>query len=182
MKRIFRAKVFTSQSAAIAKLIVLHGENSYRVIHKSLQDFRPLRYSSRDSHAEAEHVNRGRDTSSFFPNIQVLDMPTLGDAADVNSLIKFLPHTCNVCGVTIPATVPQRSEFLEGLMNYPIYILFMTLRFCFRFVFVALMEYCLVNIVLGDSDGPKRAPENQKPDKVFDLAARVSCNVLLMLG
>ena len=85
-------------------------------------------------------------------------------------------------GVTIPATVPQRSEFLEGLMNYPIYILFMTLRFCFRFVFVALMEYCLVNIVLGDSDGPKRAPENQKPDKVFDLAARVSCNVLLMLG
>jgi len=23
-------------------------------------------------------------------------------------------------GVTIPATVPQRSEFPEGLMNYPI--------------------------------------------------------------
>ena len=47
---------------------------------------------------------------------------------------------------------------------------------------MALMEYCLVNIVLGDSDGPKRATENQKADKVFDLAARVSCNVLLMLG
>ena len=25
-------------------------------------------------------------------------------------------------GVTIPATVPQRSEFPEGLMNYPVYI------------------------------------------------------------
>jgi hypothetical protein len=23
-------------------------------------------------------------------------------------------------GVTIPATVPQRSEILEGLMNYPV--------------------------------------------------------------
>ena len=39
----------------------------YRVIHKSLQYFRPLRYSSRDGHAEGEHVNRGRDTPSFCP-------------------------------------------------------------------------------------------------------------------
>jgi hypothetical protein len=34
----------------------------YSVIHKSLRDFRPLRYSSRDGHAEGEHVNRGRDS------------------------------------------------------------------------------------------------------------------------
>ena len=26
-------------------------------------------------------------------------------------------------GVTIPATVPQRSEILEGLMNYPVYLI-----------------------------------------------------------
>ena len=51
----------------------------YRVIHKSLRDFRPLRYSSRDGHAEGEHVNRGRDTPSFYPTLQVLDMCTLGD-------------------------------------------------------------------------------------------------------
>jgi hypothetical protein len=25
-------------------------------------------------------------------------------------------------GVTIPATVPQRSEIPEGLMNYPVYL------------------------------------------------------------
>ena len=43
-------------------------------------------------------------------------MSTLGDAADVNPVIKFLPHTC----VTIPATVPQRSEIPEGLMNDPV--------------------------------------------------------------
>ena len=72
--------------------------NKYRVIRKSLRDFRPLRYSSRDGHAEGEHVNRGRDTPIFWPTLQVLDMSTLGDAADVNTLIQFLPHTCNVCG------------------------------------------------------------------------------------
>ena len=48
----------------------------YRVIHKSLRDFRPLRYSSRDGHAEVEHVNRKRDTPSFCPTLQVLDMLT----------------------------------------------------------------------------------------------------------
>jgi hypothetical protein len=64
----------------------------YRVIHKSLRDFRPLRYISRDVHAEGEHVNRGRDTQIFCPTLQVLDMCTRGDAADVNPVIKFLRH------------------------------------------------------------------------------------------
>ena len=117
----------------------------YRVIYKSLWDFRPLRYSSRDGHAEGEHVNRGRDTPSFCPTLQVLDMSTLGDAADVNPVIKFLPHTCNVCGrtetwsvspsvdmllfgMTIPATVLKRSEIPEGLMNYPVVSAWPTLR------------------------------------------------------
>ena len=63
----------------------------YRVIHKSLRDFRLSPYSSRDGHAEREHVNRGRDTPSFCPTLQVLDMSAFGDAADVNLVIKFLP-------------------------------------------------------------------------------------------
>ena len=67
----------------------------HRVIHKSLRDFRPLRYSSRDGHAEGKHVNRGRDTPSFCPTLQMLDKSTLVDAADVDPVIKFLPHTCN---------------------------------------------------------------------------------------
>ena len=50
----------------------------YRVIRKSLRDFRPLLYSSRDGHAEEEHVNRGTDTPSFCPTLEVLDMSTLG--------------------------------------------------------------------------------------------------------
>jgi hypothetical protein len=71
----------------------------YRVIHKSIRDFRPLRYSSRDGHAEGEHANRGRDIPSFCPTLQFLDMCTLGDAADVNPVIKFLRHDtrCNRC-------------------------------------------------------------------------------------
>jgi hypothetical protein len=35
---------------------------SYRVIHMSLRDFRPLRYSSRDGHAEGEHVKTEGET------------------------------------------------------------------------------------------------------------------------
>jgi hypothetical protein len=55
----------------------------YRVIHNSLWDFRPLRYSNRDGDAEEEHVNRGRDIPIFRATLQVLDMSILGDAADV---------------------------------------------------------------------------------------------------
>ena len=51
---------------------------THRIIHKSLRDFRPLQYSSRDGNAEGEHVNRGRHTPSFCPTLQVLDMSTLG--------------------------------------------------------------------------------------------------------
>jgi len=54
-----------------------YSDHLYRVIHKSLRDFRPLRYSSRDGHTEGEHVNRGRDTPSLCPTLQVPDMPTL---------------------------------------------------------------------------------------------------------
>ena len=65
----------------------------YRLNRKSLRDFELLRYSSWDGHAEGEYVKRGRDTLNFCPTIQVLDMSTLGDAADINPVIKFLPHT-----------------------------------------------------------------------------------------
>ena len=59
----------------------------YRVIHKSLRDFWLLlySYSSWDGHAEGGHVNRGRDTPSFCRTLQLLDMSTLGDTADVSA-------------------------------------------------------------------------------------------------
>ncbi|XP_017778610.1 PREDICTED: glycine receptor subunit alpha-2 isoform X2 [Nicrophorus vespilloides] len=40
---------------------------------------------------------------------------------------------------------------------------------CTIFVFMALMEYCLVNIVLGDSDAPK-PPAPPKKDPIFEVA------------
>jgi len=48
----------------------------------------------RDVHAQGDHVDTGRDTPSFFPTLQVLDMSILGDAADVNP--EFLPHTASL--------------------------------------------------------------------------------------
>jgi hypothetical protein len=80
----------------------------YRVIHKSLRDFRPLRYSSRDGYAEGEHVNRGRDTPSFCPTLQVFYRCTLGDAADVNPVIKFLRHPVYSVKVYLPALLGSR--------------------------------------------------------------------------
>jgi hypothetical protein len=73
----------------------------YRVIHKSLRDFRPLRYSSRDGHTEGEHVNRGTDTPSFCPTLQVLDML--------------------LSAVSVLVVAQPSSEVPEGLMNYPVY-------------------------------------------------------------
>jgi hypothetical protein len=58
-------------------MLLVRSSLKYRVIHKSLQDFRLLRYSSRDGHAEGDNVNRGRDTTSFCPTLQVLDMCNL---------------------------------------------------------------------------------------------------------
>uniref|UniRef100_A0A0P5B4W1 Histamine-gated chloride channel subunit n=2 Tax=Daphnia magna TaxID=35525 RepID=A0A0P5B4W1_9CRUS len=52
---------------------------------------------------------------------------------------------------------------------------------CTIFVFMALMEYCLVNIILGDSDAPKTANEPPKPEKVFDLAAKVCIGLSIIL-
>ena len=100
----------------------------YRVIRKSLRDFHTPRYSSRDGHAEVEHVNRGRETPSFCPTLQVLDMSTLGDAADVNPVIKFLPHTNkrNVC-VCVCVCVCVAGH-LWGSHVYQ-------LRYCCRLVF-----------------------------------------------
>jgi hypothetical protein len=69
---------------------------NYRVIHKSLRDFRLLRYSSREGHTKGQHVNRGRGTPSFCPILQVLDKSKLGDAA-MSILESSSCHTrCNI--------------------------------------------------------------------------------------
>jgi len=49
----------------------------------------------------------GETLPSFCPTLQVLDMSTLGDAVDVNHVIKFLPHTL-IC----PPLVTQQMSIL----------------------------------------------------------------------
>jgi hypothetical protein len=107
----------------------------YRVIHKSLRDFQPLRYSSRDGHAKREHVNRGRDTASLCPTSQVLDMSTLGDIIDViidsvfgkfQDTERFLiPSPCHVSPWLPPsgetckyAMAPSTQTNLEKISTY----------------------------------------------------------------
>jgi hypothetical protein len=38
-------------------------------------------------------VNGGRETPNVCPTLQVLDISTFGDVADVNPILKFLLHT-----------------------------------------------------------------------------------------
>jgi hypothetical protein len=51
-------------------------------------------------------------------------------------------------GVTIPATVPQRSEIPEGLMNYPVYI--------YIYIYIYIYECMCVRIGLLDHSSNKR--------------------------
>ena len=55
--------------SVLAHIKRLNPSGKCRVIRKSLRDFRPLWYSSRDGHAEGEHANRGTDTPSFCPTL-----------------------------------------------------------------------------------------------------------------
>jgi hypothetical protein len=103
----------------------------YKVIHKSLRDFRPLRYSNWDGNAEGEHVNRGRDTPNFCLTLQVLDMSTLGDATDVKfgkfqdterfsipcprHVSSRLPPADKTCKY---ATMPRTQKNLEKFSTY----------------------------------------------------------------
>jgi hypothetical protein len=64
---------------------------------------RPLRYSSRGGHAEGEHVNRRKDSQSFCPTLQVLDM--------------FLS------AVSVLVVGQPSLDVPEGLMNYPVYVM-----------------------------------------------------------
>ena len=81
--------------------IIVQEKKIYRVIHKSLRDFRPLQYSRRDDQAEGELVNGGTDTPSFCPTLQVLDML--------------------LSAVSVLVFAQPISEVPEVLMNYPVF-------------------------------------------------------------
>jgi hypothetical protein len=72
----------------------------YRVIHKSLQNFRTRLCNNQDRHSRKDILSTGRiETCSVSPSVDMLPF-----------------------GVTVPAAVPQRADIPEGLMNYPVYI------------------------------------------------------------
>jgi hypothetical protein len=55
-------------------------------------------------------------TSAASPRVNILSTCKVGQELGVSLIsVDMLPF-----GVTIPASVPQRSEIPEGLMNYPV--------------------------------------------------------------
>jgi hypothetical protein len=68
-KRLFQDSVDSAGEWPVLLLDQCVNTGHIQVFRKSLRDFRPLRYSTRDGHAEGEHVNRGRDTPSFCPTL-----------------------------------------------------------------------------------------------------------------
>ena len=54
-------------------------------------------------------------TSAASPRVDISSSCKVGEKLGVSPSVHMLPF-----GVTIPATVPQRSEIPEGLMNYPV--------------------------------------------------------------
>ena len=55
-------------------------------------------------------------TCATSPSVDILSTCKVGQKLGVPPSVDMLPF-----GVTIPVTVPQRSEIPEGLMNYPVY-------------------------------------------------------------
>jgi hypothetical protein len=72
----------------------------YKVIHKPLWDCQPLRYGSRDGHAEGEHVNWERH--SKFPR----------DSLPIDMLLS---------AVSVLVVPQSSSGFPEGLVNYSVH-------------------------------------------------------------
>ena len=56
-------------------------------------------------------------TSASSPRVDISSTCKVGQTWSVSPSVDMLPF-----GVTIPSTVPQRSEILEGLMNCPVYL------------------------------------------------------------
>jgi len=57
-----------------------------------------------------ESMSTEGETLQVCPTLQVLDMSTLGDAADVNPVIKFLSHT-------LQHLVVNSSDCLHDLLS-----------------------------------------------------------------
>jgi hypothetical protein len=82
--------------------------------------------SARYVHPLWEHVNRGRDTPSFCPTLQLLDMSTLCGSMSTEGQtfqISVLPYRCSICPpfVSVLVVAQPSSEVPERLTNYPVF-------------------------------------------------------------
>ncbi len=61
--------------------------------------------------AGGEHVRRGGGSPSLCPTLEVLDMSTFGDAADVNPVMQFL--ACTLDHLTVGSSDCFHDSLLE---------------------------------------------------------------------
>jgi hypothetical protein len=143
-----------------------NGFPMYRAIHKSLRDFRPLRYSSRDGHAGGEHVNRGRYIPKFLSYLTgaryapVCCVCLSRCTADLGSYGGTYELPCRMCGLhcagfrqtEVCLALLQGSEIFctEFYANLPPKNMRITLRWVNLLVFIEykITQYVLVRIQL----------------------------------
>ena len=87
----------------------------YRVIHKTLRVFRPLRYSSRDGHAEGEHVNRGRDKKTWRDSLPIVMLLSAVSVLVVAQPISKFPEDALEAFLCKPKIF--RKRFRKSIIN-----------------------------------------------------------------
>jgi len=126
----------------------------YRVIHMSLRNFRTRLRNNQDRHSRV-------DIPSTCKVGQKL--------SSVSASVDMLPF-----GVTFPATLPRRSEITEGLMNYPIFVTFLSKHICVWAYFLKYMLlYLLVFVDMGNVVCSPFAP-------IYFLTWLIACGEVLL--
>jgi hypothetical protein len=89
--------LFSSSYDHLAHYITKHAglsvSKTYRVIHKPLPGFPTSAVQEPGWSRRRGACQQRENNPSFCPTLQMLNMSTLGDAADVNPVTSFLPHT-----------------------------------------------------------------------------------------
>jgi hypothetical protein len=104
----------------------------YRVIRKSLRDFRPLRYSSRDGHAEGEHCQQRERHSKF--------LSYLTGARYVHPRWR---GRCQSCSTQVPATrVATRVAGTNHILDISYFEFFRSGRFFNNLTALKIFKLC----------------------------------------
>ena len=76
--------------------VVVKNQNTYRVIHKSVKQFKNSQQIDYSTDHGSSYADRERNSPSFFLNIsQMLNMSTFGNTADIYAIVHLVSHACH---------------------------------------------------------------------------------------